>query len=104
MLATGPPASQRDTTSPLSTSQALSSVPTALKATERGCPSDERAGAIASAPGGSSTSVSETMRLGSATTMPAAMRYLASIGWVHSYTSRVQPWFQLASHSVAERA
>ena len=42
--------------------------------------------------------------LGSIATIPAAMRYFASIGCVHSYVSRVHPCSQSDSHSIAERA
>ena len=56
----------------------------APKTIESTTPSAWRCGATASAWYGAPVSVSATTLFGSATTMPAAIRYLASIGWVHS--------------------
>ena len=56
----------------------------AVKTTDRSYPIDDRCGATAIEGDGPSSRVLPTTLFGSATTMPAAMRYLASIGCVHS--------------------
>src|SRR5688572_12674297 len=106
MAATGPPACQRASSSPVAASVAtmLAEPAAAVKATDRSRPTDDRAGATAMDGDGASSSLLPTTLFGSATTMPAAIRYLASIGCVHSYTSRSQSFCQLLSHSAAERA
>src|SRR6187401_613844 len=104
--ATGPPAFHLARSSPLSASDAtiVAPPPAAVKTTDLSCPSDDRCGATAIDGDGPSRSLLPTTLFGSASTMPPAIRYLASIGCVHSYTSRSQPFCQLLSHSVADRA
>ena len=78
--------------------------PAAVKTTDPSRPSDDRCGAMAIDGDGPSRSLLPTTLFGSASRMPPAIRYFASMGCVHSYTSRSQPFCQLLSHSVAERA
>ncbi len=85
MLATLPGASHADTSVPLSTSRAsIRASPDEVKAIEERRVNAVRWGATARTVAGASRSVPPTTLLGSATTMPAAIRYLASGGWVHS--------------------
>ena len=69
----------------------ISRVPSDEKATDAGQPDWVRCGATVRATGGASRSALPLTWFGSASSIPAAIRYLPSMGWVHSYASRLQP-------------
>jgi hypothetical protein len=79
-------------------------LPSVVKAIERSYPLDACAGATARAGAGASSVALPTTLFGSARTIPPAIRYFASIGCVHSYTSRSQPFCHALRNSVADRA
>jgi len=83
-LATSPEACQLATAWLPSTVMAVIVRPEAPNTIDSAIPSSARWDATASAVNGAASDVWPMILFGSAATMPAAMRYLASIGWVHS--------------------
>ena len=83
-LAISPGACHWATTWPASTVRAVMVLPDAPKTTDSAIPSSARWDATAMALNGAVSDAWSMTLFGSATTMPAAIRYLASIGCVHS--------------------